>query len=294
MADNHPQDIAIAPTRRIIGYTELEPPDPAWVDLRLNKDGSVPVILQDQTTPALDLYFIQQEGSVTALTNDVEIDDRLFDLDSVADVNVGTYLGIFSGISGQRRFYFGEVLSVGSINPTTVEMDTPIDFEFMVGDPVIASTRELNVVGSTTSPEVFQVQAGGVGNEFSIDITRIMIEITCSNAPNFPSFGDISLVTDKGLIAGVVLRQVNGITRNIWNVKANSEFANLAYDYTPLLATNPGLGVNGIICRYTFAGQAKHGVALRLEAGDSLQLIIQDDLSSLLSFRIIAQGHVKE
>ena len=95
-----------------------------------------------------------------------------------------------------------------------------------------------------------------------------------------------------GLTNGIVLRVVNGRTWNIWDVHLNAEFANLAYDYQTFLATNPAQGVNGLAVRYTFAGQDKHGVAVRLEPGDSLQLVIQDDLSDLVSFRIIAEGHI--
>ena len=41
----------------------------------------------------------------------------------------------------------------------------------------------------------------------------------------------------------------------------------------------------------TFSGQDKLGVALRLNPGEDLQLIIQDDLRGLTSIEILAEGH---
>jgi hypothetical protein len=52
-------------------------------------------------------------------------------------------------------------------------------------------------------------------------------------------------------------------------------------------------GSFGFKFRRTFGGQGKNGVVIRLTAihGDSLKLIIQDDLTGLDDFYIVAQGH---
>ncbi len=241
------------------------------------------VLIEDRVTPALDFYFQQQKGVTTALTNAVAINDTSMIVDSVVDIIQGDYIGVFSGVSGEDRFYFATVLNVIA---NQVFLDTPFDFAFEAGDPVISTSRNLNVDGSG-APQIFRVAAGGPGTDISIDITRIMIAMETNNEPQFPNFGDIV----GGLTNGLVLRRVDGITRNIWNLKTNKEIANLTFDYTPYDASNPGIGVNGLASRYTFAGQDKHGVAVRLKQGDSLEIIIQDNLLTLLDFQIIAQGH---
>jgi hypothetical protein len=240
------------------------------------------VAIQDQTTPSFDLFFIQAINAPTALSNAVEIDDTSLVVDSVANFSAGNYLGVFSPIAGGGRFLFAEVISVVG---NTITIDSPIDFAYGAGSNVISTTRELNVNGAGTS-QTFNVRVSAPAT-ISVDITRVMIQITTDDPPAFDEFGDIV----GGLINGVVLRRANDVTRNIWNVKTNSEFANLAYDMTTYQQTGPQ-AVNGIAVRYTFSGQDKHGVTVRLEPGDSLELIIQDDLSSLNSFRVIAQGHL--
>jgi hypothetical protein len=247
----------------------------------IEDNGGLAVNVQDQTSPPFDLYFIQLIGSITSLTAPAAIDDLIVSLASVADCSVGNYFSM-NATDGSDRFYFGEVLAVGA---STVTLDTPVDYAFAASDPAFCTTRDLNVDGSVTS-QVFDVRGSGPASDIEIDVTRLILEITTSGAPPFDGFGDIA----GGLTAGIVLRRVDGDTRNIWNVKTNSEFANIAYDYTTLSGFGPA--VEGIIVRYTFAGQDKHGVAVRLAAGDRLELIVQDDLTSLLSFRVIAAGHI--
>ena len=55
-------------------------------------------------------------------------------------------------------------------------------------------------------------------------------------------------------------------------------------------------GYFGLNFRRTFGGQNKNGVVIRLCADDSdtLQVIIQDDLTDLDDFSVIAQGHIVE
>ena len=252
------------------------------VGVILEENGGVPVNIQDQTTPPFDLYFVQGLGPPTTLAAVTAVGDTAISVNSVALISTGTYIGVVTGDPDEPRFYFAEVLAVAG---THVSVDTPLDFAFSVSDNVIATTRDLNVNGSVTS-QVFEVQGPGTGSELAIDITRILIEITTDSAPPFDGFGNIA----GGLTKGLVLRRVDGETRNTWNVKTNSEFANLAYDYT--LLSGFGAAVDGLLVRYTFAGQDKHGVAVRLAASESLELLIQDDLTSLLSFRVIAAGHI--
>ena len=250
-------------------------------------DGNSPVILQDQTSPPVDLFFTQPIGVPTALTNAVLIDATSITVDSVADISVGNYIGIFSGASAEGRFYFGEVLTLPGGNVVT--LDTPLDFAFDAGDNVISQTREMNVNGSVT-PQTFSVTNGTTQSVLEIDITRIMFSMILTSAGDDGKFGNIAKLTK-----GLVFRRTDGDTRNTFNVKTNGELRSLCFDLTYPIRSGGG-GQFGLGARYTFAGQDKHGVALRLKPGDSLDIIIQDDLSSgapdIEEFRMVAPGHI--
>lgn len=251
---------------------------------RVESNRGLAVNLQDQTTRPFDLYFSQQIGSATTLNAPTVLNDTTIILTSVVDVSVGDYIGLFSGPSLEDHFYFAEVLSVDG---DTVEVDSPLDFAFDSLDPVISTTREMDVDGSPTF-QTFTVTNGTAATQIEIDITRIVFQILTTAAPNIDEFGDLTTLN-----RGIVLRRNNGTVENIFNAKSNGDLLNLMFDLNFYNAAGPGpQGSNGLGGRFTFAGQDKHGVAIRLAGGESLDLIIQDDLTDLLLFRMIAAGHI--
>lgn len=255
----------------------------SFIDGALNPNGGIDVNVQDQTSPPIDFFFTQLKGTPTTIAVQTSIDDYSVNVVSGAGCSVGDYVGIFNADNPlNNRAYFG---TVTTINANLITLDTPVDFAFKVGDTFACFTRDINDANGSTTPEIFQVQVGPNATQ-SIDITRLMISMLTNSAVDLNKFGDLT-----ALVRGCVLRRVNGFTHNIWNVKTNGDIVNLAFDYTPYSASNPAQGQDGAKFRYTFAGQDKHGVAVRLNPGDSLQLIIQDDLTDLAQFRIIAEGH---
>jgi hypothetical protein len=233
-----------------------------------------------KTHPTQDLYFIKQLGTPTTLAVQTAIDDRTVTVSSAASFSQGNYLAMFStDVQASARYYFGTVLSVvGNV----ITVDTPIDYAFKVGSNVLSTTRSLNVNGATT-PQVFEVRAGGQDTNLIIDVTRIIVSMECDSAVDLNKFGNLPPLTN-----GIVLRQMNGDYRNKWNIKKNIEFGVLAYDLSIFQASNPIQAQDGLLTRYTLNGPDKHDAVIRLYPGESLQLIVQDDLTGLTDFRMIA------
>ena len=242
-------------------------------------NGSLRNTPQDQTTPPLDLYFIQQKGVTTALTNATVIDGNTITVDSVADIAAGDFIGIFSGVTDEGRFYFGE--AVGAPAGNVVTLDTPLDFDFMAGDPVISTTRDLNVDGSV-APQIFQISAGASGLE--IDIQGFVINMLDNAAMNDGLFGSQGKLTN-----GLVLRRVDGTYRNIFNVKTNGELALIAPD--AVYPDKVPAGKFAFRAPYKISGDDNHTVVVRLGPDESLQLIVQDNLTAQESIRALAHGH---
>jgi len=245
----------------------------------LESNGAIPVNIQDQTSRAFDVYFVQpDETTQTTLLDNGNIDSYDINITNTTGYVIGDFIGIFE----ESQFYYGTILD---INGNTLTMDTPLDYNITTSALVLVTDREMNVDGSGTR-QIFGIQLPSTST-INIDITRVLFQMTCEDPPNFDGFCDIP----DGLVNGIVLRRVDGTIQNYWNVKQNSDFVALMYDVAFYEATrNPN--VNGVGGRMTFAGPSKHGVTIRLEAGDSLQLIVQDNLESITSFRVIGEGHL--
>lgn len=238
------------------------------------------VCVQDQTTPPLVAYFSLLEHE-TFLAADTAINDLSFTVTDSTGFSIGDYLSLFSVIA--NRFYLASILGIAG---NIISLDTPLDFAYLTGDFVTAGTRNMNVNGDVT-PVIFGVRntEEAIGSAF--DITRVIFSCLADGVVDLSKFGDLD-----ALIKGVVLRRKNGIYQNVFNAKTNGELKNLMFDFDILSAINPAQGQNGFTGRLTFAGQNKMGVAIRLEPGEDLQIIIQDDLTDLIEFTAISEGHL--
>jgi hypothetical protein len=250
-------------------------------EVNVEKNGGLAINVQDQHTPIIIAYMNNEEASSTLATNPTVINDLSFDVVDATGFTIGGYLSIFS--VPDNRFYLASILNIVS---NTITVDTPLDFAYPVGSFVTSGNRNMNVDGSTT-PVIYGLRntEEAIGSAF--DITRIMFVCLTESSIDLSKFGDIA----DGLTNGIVLRKKDGEIRNIFNVKTNGELKNMMYDFDISASTNPQQGQDGFVGRLTFSGQSKMGVTLRLEPGEDMQIIIQDDLTSLTRFAIIAEGH---
>ena len=276
--DKHGEEVGAA---RLMGYLgkATQWGRELWVPGEDN--GGFPVNVQDQHTPAFDAPFAQIVNGPFTLAADALIDAWSIEVTTGHSLIAGDKL-LLQDIQHGRAM-FATVMSVAGDN--TVNIDSPINFMYHLAHTrVLEITNDLNVNGSGTR-QVFQVGTAVAGVE--LDITRILFQLTCTDIPEFTDFGDIAL----GLTRGVMCRVVNGVNTNLFNLKSNADLAALMFDVS-VYESAKVFNVNGIAARLTYGGQAKHGVTIRLAQGEVLEVIIQDDLSSLVSFRMGASGHL--
>ena len=265
-------------------YTEILGSDgvaygDSFSDITSGFDSGMDVNLQDQTTPLIVAYFSQEAVSNTISVQAV-LDAYTITVTSGTGFAIGQYLSIFS--VPDNRFYLGNILGVAT---NVLTLDTPLDFDYPVGSFVTGGSKNMNVNGSVTT-QIFGVRntEERIGSAF--DITRVIFYCETASTIDLSKFGDIA----GGLTRGIVLRKVDGIQRNILNAKTNGELKTLMFDFDIQVAL--GSAQDGFTGRLTFAGQAKMGAAIRLEPGDDLQMLIQDNLTTLQLFGCVCEGHI--
>lgn len=251
----------------------------ALKNMDVNIISSIPldVNVQDPTSPPIIVKF-KKEISRTTSGVDTVLESNEITVVSNANFAVDRYVTIFDNIL--EKFYVGEVVNVvGNL----ITLDTPFEHVFPSGSTVIISNTHMNVDGSAVK-QVFGVRSVGTV-DVSFDITRILITGLTSSPGDYASFGNLAKLN-----FGIVLRRVNGINQTIFNAKSNGELANIMFDFEIFDAAKQG--VDGFKGRLTFAGQSKLGVAVRLNPGDNLELVVQDNLSGLDNLELIAEGHL--
>ena len=244
------------------------------VEADVNDRGDVEVAIQDQFTEIVDLFLCLELNSIT-LSSNSEIDTNTISL--VAGHNV--VAGDAICLKENRKFYQGIVIDS---TDNVITLDSPLDYAFTTAATASRRLKNMNVDGSS-SPIIFSITPP---ENTSWDITRMLITILDNAAMNDGTFGGITALTN-----GVVFRKKDGDYKNIFNAKKNGDLRAHAYDVAylePFLPT----GTYGFGCRRSFNGPDKNGVTIRLNAGDEFQVIIQDDLTDLSEFVVVAQGHV--
>lgn len=241
---------------------------------------SFDVNIQDQHSPVIiaEMSVVENE---TTLNGAIAIEDRTITVTDATGFIAEKYLSIFDIVS--NRFFVAYIISVLG---NDITLDTPLDFAYPDGSFVTSGITNMNVDGSVT-PVIFGLRNTTQSVGIVMDITRVLFYNLSDTAVDLSKFGDIT----DGLVNGIVMRKVDGTTHNIFNRKTNGGLKALTMDLDILSSTNPQQGQNGFVSRLTFAGQNKIGVTVRLSPGEDLQLIVQDDLTSLQKFGIVVEGH---
>lgn len=244
----------------------------------LNKK-NIDATIQDSDSP---IFIIPMTRSVVDTTLSVQafLGDRAVTVADPSLLAVGQQVSIFA--SALNRFTIVGILGVSG---SVITLDTPLDCDYPVGTEFVSGNRGMSVDGSVT-PVVFGLRnPNGAGIVQKLDVTKIIFKILTDGNIDLSKFGDII----GGLENGVVLRKVSGgSTNNIVNLKTNGEIKSVCYDLDVEEAS--GNAQDGLTARLDFGGQSKMGAVIRLGKEDDLQLIVQDDLTSLGKFIIIAEG----
>lgn len=249
----------------------------------LESNGAIPVNIQDQHSEILEFYLQQIIDPTLTIFTNTSINDTVVTVSTAAEPTNGSLVCFRE----DTHFYQAGILShVANGANWDVTLDTPLDFAFTTGGGCALSNKNMAVDGDSTSVE-FEFSAEGVTPGTEFDITGIIFHIIDNAAMDTETFGGIPKLTK-----GIVLRVENTITKNIFNVKSNGDFADHIYDVA--FDDKAPAGAYSFRCRKTFAGQPNSGVTVRLntDTSDKLVLIVQDDLTDLTDFHVVVQGHV--
>ena len=249
-----------------------------FLNVKLGGQVTIDAVIQDSTSPLL-IVKASQLAVETTLAVQTAKDDYIVNVTSATSFLVGQYLTIYS--VDDNKVYFSNILA---INTLAITLDTPLDFEFPIGSVVSVGSNAMNVDGSVT-PQVFGIRNPTTADiPLTVDVTRLMFSCLASSTVDLSMFGNIA----GGLARGIVIRRVDGTYENVLNAKTNAELKGLMYDFE--IQAAQGSQQDGFTGRLTFAGQNKMGAVIRLASQEDLQIIIQDDLTSLTSFTIVAEG----
>ena len=256
-----------------------------WLRTSTGKQTALDVSIQDNPSNDISLYMAQKLDDVTILVS-VSLNDESINIETTGATPIaGNFLCLREDIS----FFQAEILTVTPIagNQYTLDISIPFDFAYTTVAGCELQNVDMNVNGSVT-PIEFNLVAKGL-NVFAFDIIRMSISMVLSTAGDDGLFGNITKLTK-----GMYFRTVDGVTKNLFNARNNSDFASESAGDTTYTVRSGGGGSFGSRSRISFNGDDKRGVVKRLITAteDKFVGVVRDDLTALNEFRIKLQGHV--
>jgi len=249
-------------------------------NLPIEENGGVAVNVQDQTTPPFAIRINQIESQDYSISSTPEINTYNITINSSTGLSIGDKLAVIEQ-NGEARLFFGEILNIiGNV----LIMDSLIPFNFTTAATVFKFNDELIIDGATNE------QVYSIFNFFDapVDITRVIFHCTDN-----VQMHDGLFCGQSELNRGILFRKkkIDGSYINYWNIKNNGEWRDLAYDVAYSGAGKPPDSTYGLGARLTYGGQSKHGVVIRLEKFESIELVIQDDLTDISTAHFMVEGH---
>lgn len=213
------------------------------------------------------------------LSQDAVVGEYTLNLVDSTGFAINSLIKVEEEVNGVPTTFYAEVLT----NITNVlTLDRPIDKLFTTNALINRENFNLNVDGSTTAVAFKYI------NQFDkpINLTRMLINMVCATGPPFDGFGDIAA---PGLLRGIELRKKNadGTYTNYFNAKTNNRLQLLMYDFSFFDPSFPQ-AINGLSGRFTFE---KLGSPIVLMQGEELQLLVQDNLTTITSFEAVVEGN---
>ncbi|MCK5616395.1 hypothetical protein KAR91_81790 [Candidatus Pacearchaeota archaeon] len=170
------------------------------------------------------------------------------------------------------------------IATNTVTLDAAIDIALTDGSDVIKVDTNMAVDGSIT-PVVFTASAAP-GEK--IDLIRLLFSISSTASPDDSKFGGIAALTN-----GVhIRRNINDTTYQtiaIWRANKDMKLDMYNVDYAQK-AGGGNWGTNG---RWSVFDGTGAVINIDNADGETLECIIQDNLTGLLTYRMKGQGHIE-
>ncbi len=173
---------------------------------------------------------------------------------------------------------------ITNIVGNVITIDRPLDWTHPIGSTVDNSLLNMNVVGGLASPQSFIVvpKPGEVWH-----LKKLSIAMIHSSAGDFGLFGNLTALTN-----GVALRRYDGLTGHFDTFTIWRSNGTIDEDMgTVKFVTRSGGGGSYGTAAQGYFDDTGTVVYLNGDNGDYLEVLVQDDLSGLASFKMKAQGH---
>lgn len=228
----------------------------------------------------INRHFIDFDAATENPLVAISVGDTVISVADTTGFTAGLHM-VIKDAGGDMREHHFDIISI--VVNTSITVDRPIDIAYTTSAILeIVVINMASAAGTLAVPIIYDM---GPPSDKIWHIDRVLVSITDNAAMDDSLFGGIAALTN-----GVVLRDNKVIHDTITNWKSNQHMIEDMYDVT--YADKAPADSYGLRARFSFH---KCSVAIRLDGslGETMQILIQDDLTALTTFKMKAQGHIE-
>lgn len=245
-------------------------------------NGALNVHLAGVHNSLINDAFHRHTGVSTTLSSPTAVGAISIVVASATGFAIGDYIQI--GGHATADFTYTKIINIVG---TTISLNRPLGNVRAAGSEVSQIIVNVaSVSGSMASPQSYKV----VPSSTQVwHVERFLLEMVHSSAGDLSLFGNLTALSN-----GVVVRKYDGLTGtySTYTVWQNNEDIYLDTADISFPVRSGGGGSYATVSAGLFSDI---GVTIKLDgaAGDYLEVLVQDNLTALTSFRIKAQGHLE-
>ena len=269
---------APARTTAVIHYT----PEGIAIDTPTGESGDTALAVHIEhlhQTPWLH-PFISVTAISDTLNGAVAVNAKTIIVNDATGFTIGDCINISP--PGEHLHVYREIIV---IDTNTFTLDAGLDTAFVNASVVTKVLTNMAVNGAVT-PVIFSVHPST--NE-RVDIVRLLFSIECATAPDDSAFGDLTALTNGVHVRRNTESGTEYLTLGVWKANKDMKLNMYNVDYT----AKAGPSTHGVNGRWSiFDGT---GAVLNIDEleNESIEFVIQDDLSGLAAFSAVMQGHIE-
>jgi hypothetical protein len=235
----------------------------------------------DVHTKIISRHFKNFNGATVNPSSAISPGDILINVTNTTGFAVGNEIVIKDSSGDIREHLF---IITNLVVNTSITVDKPIERSYTTSATLEIVISNMNVNGSLSTPIIFEIKPP---SDEIWHLTRLLMSITDDTVGQFDDskFGSLAPLTN-----GVSLRENKSNLFNIENWKNNAELIITMFDV--VYSDSAPAGNEGLRGRFTFA-RADAIVKLDGSLDEKIEVLIQDDLTSLTGFIMKCQGHIE-
>jgi hypothetical protein len=254
----------------------------AWVKIH-SLSNALDVHQADIHIEPLNVHAIYDKSNTDTLNQNASIGDSTIEVNTSSQYTANDYITIVEGTTQESDIL--KVIASDGTDPGTLTLDRPLENAYTTAATVISGVDKnlKTTAGTIAAPITYSIAPP---SDESWHIRTLSLIFVDGTNPAIELFSGIAALTN-----GLVIRQNGTTKKNLAVIRSNQDMYEYFGGPEVDIQQKSGGGDYMLSALWHLTEHAEAIVKLVGSSGDSLDFVIQDDLTAITEIEVVAFGH---